>query len=175
MSTNPPEPQGQPTPPPAYSPPAGSQPSGYPAANYAPPANQAEPKTKGPAGLGIIAFAASLAGAVIGSILALIGGMQTGALGQYAEVSSGSGTVDGSSLPPEGQQMLITAGILIFAAFAVWGILALWGFIQGIVAAVKNRGRVWGIVAIVIAVLGIGAVATFYGIGIAAGVAPYVS
>jgi hypothetical protein len=175
MSTNPPEPQGQPTPPPAYSPPADSAPSGYPAANYAPPVGEPAPKTKGPAGLGIIAFAASVAGIVIGSILAFMGGLQTGGLGQYAEVSSGSGTVDGNSLPPEGQQMLITAGILTFSAFAVWGVLALWGLIQGIIAAVKNRGRGWGIAAIVLAVIGIGAVVTFYGIGLAAGVAPYAS
>ncbi len=171
MSTNPPDPQGPSTPPPAYQPPAGSAPAG----SYAPPpSGDVAPRTKGPARLGIIAFAASVAAAVIGSIIAFIAGMQTGALAQYAEVSDGGSTTDVSALPPEGQQLLVSAGVLAFVAFAVWGALALWGLIQGIIAAVKNRGRGWGIAAIIIAVLGVGAVSLFYGIGVAAGVAPYV-
>jgi len=126
--------------------------------------------------LGIIAFAAALAGALIGSILAFLAGMQFGGLGAYLDISSdGTATFTGSSVPPEAEQIAVTATVLSIAAYAVWGILALWGFIQGIIAAVKNRGRVWGIVAIVIAVIGVGAVSIFYGVGLAAGVAPYVS
>lgn len=88
--------------------------------------------------------------------------------------SDGTWTLDGNSVPTEGQQVALNAALLTFAAFAVWGVLALWGLIQGIIAAVKNRGRGWAIAAIVIAVLGVGAVAIFYGIGVAAGVAPFV-
>jgi hypothetical protein len=170
MSSNTPDPHNQPAPPPAYQPPAGSTAAGsYPP----PPAGEPATGTKGPARLGIIAFVAALAAAVIGSVIAFIAGMQGGSLAQYADVTGGS-TVDADSLPPEGQQLAISAGVLAFVAFAVWGILALWGLIQGIVAAVKNRGRGWGIAAIVIAVLGVGAVAIFYGVGVAAGIAPYV-
>src|SRR3546814_17869108 len=91
MSTNPPDPQGQPTPPPPYSqptpPPAYSPPgdpgaSGYPAEGYAPPVGEPAPKTKGPATLGVIAFLAALGGIVIGSILAFVAGMQLGAIGR---------------------------------------------------------------------------------------------
>lgn len=181
MSTNPPDPQGQPTPPPAYSqpapppayaPPGDSGPSGYPAAGYAPPVGEPAPKTKGPSTLGVIAFLAALAGIVIGSILAFVGGMQLGSLAQYAQTGSdGSVSIDGDSLPVEAQQIAVASGVLVFVAFVVWGLLALWGLIQGIFAAVKNRGRVWGIIAIVLAVIGVGAVATFYGIGAIAGAA----
>lgn len=181
MSTNPPDPQGQPTQP-AYQPPAGSSEPGYPpaspapAGSYAPPPSEDRgPRPKGPSGLGVIAFVAALAGALIGSILAFIGGLQTGGLVQYGELRpDGSYSVDPNSVPVEAQQLAVSAALLTFAAFAVWGILALWGFIQGIIAAVKNRGRGWAIAAIVIAVLGVGAVAIFYGIGAAAGVAAYV-
>ncbi|QEW03664.1 hypothetical protein [Microbacterium lushaniae] len=165
MSSTSPDPANQPTPPPAY-----PAPSAH-AGGYAPAAGQPTGTQKGPARLGIIAFAASLAGAIIGSIIAFIAGMQIGGLGAYVD---SNGNVSGA-VPPEAEQIAVTAGLLSIVAFLVWGILALWGFIQGIVAAVKNRGRVWGIVAIVLAVIGVGAVSMFYGIGAAAGFAPYMA
>lgn len=176
MSTNPPDPQGQPTPPPAYSqptpPPAYSPPGDAGTPGYAPPVGEPAPKTKGPSTLGVIAFLAALGGIVIGSILAFVAGMQLGGLAQYAQAGSdGSVSIDGDSLPVEAQQIAVASGVLVFVAFAVWALLALWGLIQGIFAAVKNRGRVWGIIAIVLAVIGVGAVATFYGIGVVAGAA----
>ncbi|MCK6067724.1 MULTISPECIES: hypothetical protein [Microbacterium] len=165
MSNTSPDPANQPTPPPAY--PAPSAPAG----GYAPAAGQPTGKEKGPARLGIIAFAASLAGAVIGSIIAFIAGMQFGGLVAYTD---SSGNFSGA-VPPEAEQIAVTSVVLAVVAFVVWGALALWGFIQGIIAAVKNRGRVWGIVAIVLAVIGVGAVSMFYGIGAAAGAAPYLA
>lgn len=183
MSTNPPDPHGQPAAPgasqPPAAPPAGTNypapSSSTPAGSYAPPpVDDRGRKPKGPSGLGLVAFIAALAGAVIGAILAFMAGSQFGNLAQYAEVQpDGSWSLDANTVPAEGQQVAVNAALLTFAAFAVWGILALWGLIQGIVAAVRNRGRGWGIAAIVIAVLGVGAVATFYGIGVAAGVAPH--
>lgn len=174
------------TPPPAPEPhdgtprPGGAQPAygapqpeyGAQQPGYAPPAPSNRPGTKGPRGLGLIAFLVALAGAVIGSILATIGGIQTGALVQYTGVDTT--TVDPNTLPPEAQQSAVVGGLLVIAGYLVWGVLALWGLIQGIIAAVKNRGRGWGIAAIVIAILGLGAVSTAFGIGVAIGAGPYV-
>lgn len=147
------------------------------APRYAPPADEfaaSGARAKGARGLGLIAFVVALAGAVIGSILGFIGGMQSGSLAEYVDIT-GTTQVDPSTIPPEGQNAAVVGGILTLAAFVVWGALALWGLIQGIIAAVKNRGRGWGIAAIVVAVLGIGAVLTFASIGLAVGAGPYLS
>jgi hypothetical protein len=177
MSTIPPEPSGSQ---PSYQPPApgaSAPPPAYaPAPGYdaAPPAAYAAgpgTKPKGPSTLGIVAFVASLAAVIIGSILAFMAGQSLGSVVEY----SGSSTVDVETLPADAQQALATGGLLSVAAFGIFGILALWGFIQGIVATVKNRGRGWGITAIVLAVIGGGFVAMFYGFGFAAGAAPYLS
>ncbi|MGP3536287.1 hypothetical protein ACTU3I_15935 [Microbacterium sp. RD1] len=163
MSTTPPEPQHQPTPPPAYSPPPGE--------------DRPARREKGPAGLGVVAFVVALVGGIAGGVLAYIAGVQIGSLAQFAETTTegNSVSITADSLPPEGQQILILGGALTLAAFAVWGVLALWAFIQGIVAIVKNRGRVWGIFALVLAVLGVIAVSVLYGAGIVVGIAPYAS
>ncbi|MGC0370341.1 hypothetical protein [Microbacterium sp. SLBN-111] len=152
-----------------------ASPAGYsaPPAAYGAPAPGARPK--GSSRLGLIAFVAALLGIIIGSILATIGGMQTGSLTQYADYTTGTGTLDYDSVPPSAQQMGIAAGLLTIAAFLVWGAFALWGFIQGIVATVKNRGRGWGIAAIVLAVIGGGIVLIFLTVGVGVGAAPYVS
>ena len=115
----------------------------------------------------------ALVGAVVGSILAAIGGAQTGALAQYVD-TTGSSQLDTTNLPPEAEQLAVAGSLLAVAGFLVWGVLALWGLIQGIIAVVKNRGRGWGIAAIIVAVLGVGAVAIFLGIGVAIGAGPYV-
>jgi hypothetical protein len=175
-----------PPPPEPYNPPpatrAEAAQSGYtapPAGDASPPAAYGAPapaaRPKGSSRLGVIAFLAALLGIIIGSILATIGGMQTGSLTQYADYSTGTGTLDYDSVPQSVQQMGIAAGLLTVAAFLVWGAFALWGFIQGIVAAVKNRGRGWGIAAIVLAVIGGGIVLIFLTVGVGIGAAPYMS
>lgn len=184
MSTNPPAPEPSNSQP-SYQPPApgssapppapeyGSQPAAYPAA---PPPAQHDSRTTGSNRLGLIAFIASLAAVIIGSILAYVAGTTIGSLGQYGTVdSSGSYVLDETAIPAEGEQAAASGALLTLAAFAVFGVLALWGFIQGIVAAVRNRGRGWGITAIILAVVGIGIVAIIYGAGVAAGIAPYVT
>lgn len=138
-------------------------PSAYAAPDYA-PGHRAPVSKK----LGIIAFVASLLAVVIGAILAFVAGLQAAGIAQYADTSTGQ--VDPSTLPPGAEQSAIAVGVLSVAAFAVYGILGLWGFIQGIIAAVKNRGRGWGIAAIIIAVLGGIVVVTALGVGAAAGV-----
>lgn len=183
MSTVPPDPQGQPayTPPPAAapaSPPPAAAPSGsgYPVQSdpgYAPPAPAAGAKPKGPKTLGLIAFVVALLAVVVGSVLTYLGGLQVGPLAQYADTTTG--TVDTTDIPADAQQAALAGGALIVAGFVAMAVLALWGFIQGIIAAVKNRGRGWGIAAIIIAVLSVIPVSIFLGVGTAAGLAPYLT
>jgi hypothetical protein len=172
MSTTPPEDAGRPayTPPPSASPESASSVPGHaPAPGYAPPPPAAERRAKGPSGLGIVAFVAALAGAIVGGVLAYIAGLQLGPLATLS--SNGQTTVDPSDLTPEMQQAAATGGLLAVVAFVAMFVLALWGFIQGIVAAVRNRGRAWGIVAIVVAVLAWLPVVIMLGVGTAAGLA----
>ncbi len=161
MSTTPPPPEPY-NPPPTRSE-AHAAPGGYAAPAYTP--EHRAPVSKK---LGIIAFVASVLAVVVGAILAYVAGVQTGGLGQYVDPSTGQ--VDAESLPPGAEQSAIAVAALSVAAFVVYGILGLWGFIQGIIAAVKNRGRGWGIAAIVIAVLGGIVVVTALGVGAAVGV-----
>lgn len=147
--------------------------SSYAAPPVAAPAGPAS-ATKGPRGLGLIAFVVSLVAVVIGSILGLLGGIQSGSLAQFPAFTDGSSTIDPETLPASASQIGLAAGVLSVSAFLVWGVLALWGFIQGIIAAVKNRGRGWGITAIVLAVVGGGVVLVFFGVGAVIGAAPYV-
>ncbi len=173
MSSTPPPPEPYDTPPAGR---ADAAQGGYaaPPAGYAAPASPAASgRPKGSSRLGLIAFVVSLVAIVIGSILATLGGIQSGGLAQFAEYTDGTATVDPDTLPPEANQMGLAAGALVVSAFLVWGVLALWGFIQGIIAAVKNRGRGWGIAAIVLAVIGGGIVFAFFLVGVGIGAAPY--
>lgn len=160
-------------PPPAA--PAYGSPSGY-AAAPAPAYEPAEPQPKGPSTLGIIALAAAVVGVIVGAILVFIGGQQIGSLAQYGAMApDGTYQIDEGSLNAAGQQAASVGGLLSFAGFAVYGLLGLWGFIQGIVAIVKKRGRGWGIAAIVVAVIGGGVLFALWTAGVAAGVAPYIA
>ncbi len=161
MSTTPPPPEPY-NPPPTRSE-AHAAPGAYTAPAYAP--EHRAPVSKR---LGIIAFIASLLAVVVGAILAFVAGLQTAGIAQYVDTSTGQ--VDPNTLPPGAEQTAIAVAALSVAAFVVYGILGLWGFIQGIIAAVKNRGRGWGIAAIIIAVLGGIVVVTALGVGAAAGV-----
>ena len=161
MSTTPPPPEPYDPPPTRND--AHAAAAGYNAPAYA-PGHRAPVSKK----LGIIAFVAALLGVVIGAILAFVAGLQTAEIAQYADTSTGQ--LDPNTLPPGAEQTASAVAGLSVAAFAVYGILGLWGFIQGIVAAIKNRGRGWGIAAIVIAVLGGIVVITALGVGAAAGV-----
>lgn len=164
-----------PPPPEPHTPPPATRAEASQAAYTAPPATPTgqTSATKGPRKLGVIAFVVALAGIVLGSILAFIGGIQSGSLAQYASMADGTTTIDPNTLPPGAEQIGIAAGLFSVAGFLVWGVLALWGFIQGIVAAVKNRGRGWGIAAIILAVLGGIVVFVSLGIGAGIGAAPY--
>lgn len=147
--------------------------SATPPAAYGAPAPVARPK--GSSRLGLIALLAALLGIILGSILSGIGGYQSGTLVQYADYANGTTDIAYESLPPAAQQTAIAGGLLSVAGFLVWGAFALWGFIQGIIATVKNRGRGWGIAAIVLAVIGGGVVFAVLGIAATAAAAQYVS
>ncbi len=168
-----------PPPPEPYNPPpatrAEAAQSGYaaPPAGYAASASPTRPQ--GSNRLGLIAFVASLLAVVIGSILALFGGIQSGSLAQFAGAVDTSGNVDAAALPAAANQIALAAGALSVAAFLVWGAFALWGLIQGIIAAVKNRGRGWAIAAIILSVIGGGIVFVFFVVGAGIGAAPYAS
>ncbi|MDI9889877.1 hypothetical protein [Microbacterium sp. IEGM 1404] len=112
---------------------------------------------------------------VIGSILAFFGGIQSGSLAQFAGAIDSNGNVESGALPASANQIALAAGALSVAAFLVWGAFALWGLIQGIIAGVKNRGRGWGIAAIVLSVVGGGIVFVFFVVGAGIGAAPYAS
>ncbi|WP_105565506.1 hypothetical protein [Microbacterium halophytorum] len=136
---------------------------GYPAAGYPAP-YQKQPRPKGKPTLGIVAAIAAIVGVIAGCIIV---GASASALGQYI----GDATMNGMSDSYEYDEYATfddTAFLPylggVFAGFAVYGILALWGLIQGIFATVLNRGRAWGITAIVVSVVGFVPVMITYGI-----------
>lgn len=172
MTSTPPPPEPH-NPPPATRAEAAQNGYAAPPAAYAAPASPT--RSKGSNRLGLIAFVASLLAVVIGSILAFFGGIQSGSLAQFAGAIDSNGNVESGALPASANQIALAAGALSVAAFLVWGAFALWGLIQGIIAGVKNRGRGWGIAAIVLSVVGGGIVFVFFVVGAGIGAAPYAS
>ncbi|MFJ6653025.1 hypothetical protein ACIQLJ_09555 [Microbacterium sp. NPDC091313] len=175
-STTPPEPYDRP----ASTPPAREErpvaPPQAPAASYpAPPAADAAParRPKGRATLGVVAFVVALLAVVVGSILTYIGGMQVGALAQYTQVTSEGASIDATTLPPDAQASAALGGALIIVGYTVMAVLGLWALIQGIIAAIRGRGRGWAIAAIVLAVLAVIPVSIFLAVGTASGASGY--
>lgn len=118
-----------------------------PTAAAGPPPHPYDPRTavRSP-GLGIVALAATVIGALVGSTLAVIGGAALGRVDPTVLVSSG--------LPDSAEQQdLMVGGVFFVLAYLSAGVFGLWGFVQGIVATTLDRGRGWGIAAIVLAVL----------------------
>lgn len=148
-----PPPSDQPAPDPGYGPvpPAGGQ---QPAPGYAPPAPK-QPRPRGKPAVGIIAFAAAVVGVIGGAVLVGISSWMLGDVtGQYAP-PSGQMDPDNVAIPQEVLEgTMVPAFVMGAAGWIVYGLLGLWGLIQGIVAAVTNRGRAWGITAIVVAACG---------------------
>jgi hypothetical protein len=146
-------------PPPGYAPP----PQGY--GPYIP--SPAPAPGAGRSGLGIVAFALALLAALGASIVGSIAGFNIG-LGTGREVSLQPMDIDfdWSILTPVREWVLL--GELSFWAGTILGI---WAIVQGIVAIVRNRGRGWGIAAIVVAAIGPIAFATGVQAFLAAGFA----
>ena len=140
--------QGYAAPPHVYAPPSASAapPQGYgPYVPVAPAARRA-----GGSGPGVVAFLLALIAAVGGTILGSIAAYQIG-LGTGREIALSPLDIDfdWSILAPVREWVLVGE-----VAFWVGTVLGIWAFVQGIVAIARDRGRGWGVAAVVIAVLG---------------------
>lgn len=148
-------------PPPGYAPP----PQGYgPYVPSRPPA----PASEG-SGLGVVAFALAVLAAVGTSVVGSVAGYNIGlGTGRQIALQPMDVDFDWSILTPVREWVLM--GELAFWAGTILGI---WAIVQGIIAIVKNRGRGWGIAAVVVAVIGPIAFATgvqaFLAVGFASG------
>ncbi|MFB8145218.1 hypothetical protein ACFC1W_00575 [Microbacterium sp. NPDC056003] len=137
----------------AYAPPAGyALPAGYgtpaPAPGLHPGAVSAR-RSSG-RGLGIVAFVLATVGTVGAALGAGISAFAIG-LGAGREIAERpfTGDFDWSVLAPVRESVLLAE-----VSFWVGTVLGVWALAQGIVALVKDRGRVWAIVAIAVAALG---------------------
>ncbi|AZS37336.1 hypothetical protein CVS47_01971 [Microbacterium lemovicicum] len=174
-------PYGQPQPyaqPPYGSPHAQPQQPYGPPQGYARPPQFAAPYAAAPTGtfapaveaergraLGTVALVLALIAFVVPTVIAAAAGYDIG-VGLGREVPSvSSDTFDLGLLTP-------VRGSVLLAEVAFWGgtVLGVWAIVQGIVAAVRNRGRGAGIAAIVIGVLGVFAFGTAVTWALTAGV-----
>lgn len=187
MSTQPPNPDVPgvpPTPstPPAhpgdaYAAPANAAP-GYPAPAYPAPgypgAGAVGPQraAKGPSTLGLVAFLVGLLGVIVGSILVYMGGVTLGEIAQFTDPVTGAARPDAD--PAEVQRIAAAGAVPILWGWFIYIALGLWALIQGIIAIVKNRGRVLGIFALVFAVLGFIVLLIAMTIGTVVGAVPYI-
>lgn len=148
--TEPQLPPPSPYSPPAYQAPPGAY--GAPVGGYSAPsgAYQAPPVAgQGPSTLGIFSFALSIVAAVVASIIVGIAGYQVGFGLPTVMNDIDAATSDLSFLSPVRDQVLM--GEIAFWVGALAGIAAI---VLGIIAIVKRQGRVWGIVALILAGLG---------------------
>ena len=165
--------------PPGYGPPPGASQPGFSAHDhptqpfaapegYAPPPQGYGPYTPPPQGYGpytpplsrraaaggsglgvtalVLAVTAALGATVLGSIAAYYIGLGTG---RELALRPMDIDFDWSMLTPVREWVLL-------GELAFWGgtAVGIWALVQGIIATVKNRGRGWGIAAIVIAIIG---------------------
>ncbi|MET0672396.1 MAG: hypothetical protein ABWY37_02780, partial [Microbacterium pygmaeum] len=109
-------------------------------------------RAAGGSALGIVAFVLGLIAAVGASIVAAVAGFQIG-IGtgdQLAtQLAPAGADFDFALLSPVREWVLLAE-----VSFWVGTVLGVWAIVQGIVAIAKNRGRGWGITAVVIAVAG---------------------
>jgi hypothetical protein len=106
----------------------------------------------GAPGLGLVAFflglAAAIVAPVIGSIAAYNIGSGLGA-GIVTSIERLNANLDPSVFTPVREWVLMGE-----VAFWAGSVLGIWALIQGIIAITKNRGRGWGVAAVVLATLG---------------------
>jgi hypothetical protein len=133
-----------------------------------------EPKPKKKKTVGIIAFVLGLLALVLGVIGGYIMGSAISNSGVLDQITQNGST----NLTPEQMQSEVMSDpdvrSQLVGGIAVIGIaafLGLWALVQGIIAAVAKRGRVWGILAIVLAVVAtIATFVTYAGVAAAAAV-----
>lgn len=124
-----------------------------------PPTVPIRPAGPGKPTIGIVAFIASVSAFVIGGVGIWLSGFMIGRLVRATEIPEiVSGLQDDAWVLAQEQALQaidrsIGAFVVLITAWVLHMALAAWGLIQGIVATAMNRGRAWGIIAIVIALL----------------------
>ncbi|WP_382304797.1 hypothetical protein [Herbiconiux sp. UC225_62] len=160
--SNPPAPYGAPPQAPQYTGYQSPLGSGVPGSGYPGPLLGAPPRPKT---LGIIAFVAGLV-ALIGSPIfsGLVAQGVAPLMSYYAD-----GTIDVSDIPADQLTAASGAFVGMFATILFCAVIGLWALVQGIVATATNRGRAFGVLAIVASVLApIVSVIVFYAVLFAA-------
>jgi len=110
--------------------------------------------------VGIVAFIASAAAFVLGGAGIWLSGFMIGRLVRLTEIPELTMGLQDEGWAPLQDQMwevvdrAVGAFVVLVIAWILHMLLAAWGLIQGIVATAMNRGRIWGIIAIVLALLG---------------------
>lgn len=141
-------PQGYVAPAPVYAPPQGYAPPPQGYGPYAPPPQPL--RAAGGSGLGVVAFALAVIAAFGATIVGSIAGYSIGlGTGRDLVLNPAGIDFDWSILTP-------VRGWVLMGELAFWGgtTIGIWALVQGIIAIVANRGRGWGIAAVVIAVIG---------------------
>jgi hypothetical protein len=94
-------------------------------------------------------------------VLAVLAAVGATIVGSYAGYGIGLGTarevmIDPTDLDFDWSILTPVRGWVLLGELAFWAgtILGIWAIVQGIVAIVKNRGRGWGIAAVVVAAIG---------------------
>ncbi|MGO1257175.1 MAG: hypothetical protein ACTHY8_05695 [Microbacterium gubbeenense] len=102
--------------------------------------------------LGIVAFIASVSALLLGAIGIWAAGF---ALGRLVRISDYPDLVQETSTQLwDTLGRAVIAVVILVAAWLVHALIAVWSLVQGIVATAVNRGRAWGIAAIVTASIG---------------------
>lgn len=145
--------------------PYGQQPYAAAPASSSSPAWQSyeEPKAKKKT-LGVVAFVVGLAALVVGVIGGFLFGQAFGGSEAFRDSMENSGATPSDSQITElmTSSSAVTGSLMFYLGTA----LGLWAIVQGIIAAVTKRGRAWGVVAIILAVVAV--IAFGIAIGIAA-------
>lgn len=154
---------------PAYAPASPAYAAGAPAAAYGHAAPYAAPaypqyanavplqptKPAGPSTLGMVALIAAIVAAVVSTVLSSIG-IFNAAAGAMAQ-AAGLTPEDLDQLQPEGFLAFLSPvrGWVLMTEIGFWLglVFGIWALVQGIIAIVKKRGRVLGIVAVVVGAL----------------------
>lgn len=109
-------------------------------------------RPRGRPALGIVALVASCAALVLGGVGVWFAGFSIGRSLRFSDVPD---LIDDPTAQMwESLGRVGIAAVILLIAWVVHAGLAVWGLVQGIVAAVTNRGRVFGGVAIGIAAVG---------------------
>lgn len=132
----------------------GQQPYAAAPASSGSPAWQSyeEPKAKKKT-LGVVAFVVGLAALVVGVIGGYLFGQAFGGSEAFRDSMENSGATPSDSQITElmTSSNAVTGSLMFYLGTA----LGLWAIVQGIIAAVTKRGRAWGVVAIIVAVVAV--------------------